>query len=342
MRIKVLILIFFLLNSCHAWAWNDYGHIAIAEVAYRNLNTTTKNNVDNLTNIIFRDALPPIVAKELKDHTAKLYVSDFAKLAIVLDIIRTDTVSLSEFFHTLNSIIPEELTSKRESNLGSMHYSNDYYLHAESHCQYKKPDDAHAQWIIEQIQNIAPNAENKYLASALLTISMHVIADIHQPLHNISRAEKDCQDDMGGNYACLSDERTSDNSCVDSLHKAWDRGLGVFDLSGDFQDVLKKLSNRYSQLKSKSERKYLANNVVGEWILESRQYAVQIYDGFSPNQKLTAEYTQKGQNIALNRAATASHRLKHFLERYFNTKTMNDIIQNNTNKGRAGQLIFGQ
>ena len=64
---------------------------------------------------------------------------------------------------------------------------------------------------------------------------MHMVGDVHQPLHTTGRFSKDLPDgDSGGNFVLLNSPGCTDNPATE-LHALWDNAIGT---SSDPQAVI--------------------------------------------------------------------------------------------------------
>jgi len=62
----------------------------------------------------------------------------------------------------------------------------------------------------------------------LLSFIVHLITDIHQPLHAFSGSNVECQHDRGGNGVCVTRGGRAKH-CALNLHQLWDRGAGAWE-----------------------------------------------------------------------------------------------------------------
>jgi hypothetical protein len=200
-----------------ASAWDSFGHMMVATVAYNDLTPAVRKKVAPLLK------LNPDYPLWIKG-VAK---ANQSKIAFVMAATWPDAIK-SEKGYTNDGEHPTDPNAA--ANLG---YS-DKLMHRYWHFidEPFSPDGT------PLVQPLAPNAETqiavfrKTLASADATADlksydlvwlMHLVGDIHQPLHSTSRFTHDLpQGDSGGNLVALCAE-----PCKDELHAYWDDILGT-------------------------------------------------------------------------------------------------------------------
>lgn len=128
---------------------------------------------------------------------------------------------------------------------------------------------------------------------------VHLMGDLHQPLHCISRVTtKRPKGDKGGNLF----EVRFENKKI-SLHKLWDIGFGSLDyLSRDQVTALVKIiaqENPPGEIKGNFE----------DWSKESYNYArTQVYQT-TEDQEVSKNYVEQGKKLIRKRLAQAGYRL---------------------------------
>lgn len=132
---------------------------------------------------------------------------------------------------------------------------------------------------------------------------MHVVGDLHQPLHCVSSVEFDPRGDAGGNFFALAGE-------VKNLHWLWDNGISdglkVEGQRGGLVEKASALEERFP-LSSFSEAEKLDPEV---WCQEGAKHAVETcYKGIRPNEQPSAEYDAKRKELSLRQATLAGYRL---------------------------------
>lgn len=147
------------------------------------------------------------------------------------------------------------------------------------------------------------NKSDKRLA---LLILIHLVGDIHQPLHAITKVSKQFpKGDFGGNLFLLGKNRIASN-----LHQYWDSGAGLF-----------KGYNRAQQIKSRArllEKKYPCDTFVlpqnpEQWAKASHLLAINHVYKINLKEKPNRQYQLEAQAIAQKQTVIAGCQLATLL-----------------------------
>lgn len=158
-----------------------------------------------------------------------------------------------------------------------------------------------------------------------LMILIHLLGDVHQPLHD------GYGNDKGGNSIRLSFEGRNTN-----LHSVWD-GAIINRENITTQALLK----NYSQLPP-AKIKALKESGPADWIYEARTYLPQIYD-FS-NGNLDETYSKKAASIIEEQLLKAGIRLSAILEKVLaNTKApVTAAVQSNASQVSSAPITAAE
>ncbi len=168
-------------------------------------------------------------------------------------------------------------------------------------------EEINALWAIENaihlIQNKYPTDFDKGIA---LRVLIHVVGDIHQPMHAITRVSKDLpMGDRGGNLVPLYK-----NAIANNLHAYWDRGGGL--LKESHRNSKKKMRTIQSAIICESDKMDL---VPAHWAEASHQIAISIAYHLLPEDHIpTSRYQQLTQKAAEQQIILAGCRLSVLLE----------------------------
>lgn len=153
-----------------AWSWDADGHMLVAQVAYGRLTPDVRARADTLLQGLQNPAKPEVSYS-------------FVTAACWMDDVRS-----------------AEKLDDRFKLLKPWHY-------VDRECDGKDPDPPHALWAIEQAETalrgykdapLAPDFTAPKLSQAeTLAILLHLVGDVHQPLHAAKR-------DLGGNLYPIS------------------------------------------------------------------------------------------------------------------------------------------
>ena len=129
---------------------------------------------------------------------------------------------------------------------------------------------------------------------------MHLIQDLHQPLHNLANIGESCKSDLGGNLTCL---QRFNSSCKMNLHALWDIGFGVFD------------SIRGVSIPKGESPPYSLTFRPSEWSKETIPYFDHVY------QYKNSDYIKKSREIVALQVQKTVRRLTAYLQRHHDKKT---------------------
>lgn len=290
-----------------AWAWWDAGHMQIAYVAYKHLEPATKAKADALLR------LNPDYAKwtagASDEATAKIY-------AFVHASTWADDIKTKEYGYTRDKI--ESPTAGQ--NIGYTDHNQHPYWHykdikfSPDSTPVPSPDPVDAVTQLKAMMATLPASSGATddLRSYDLVWILHLVGDLHQPLHAVGRFSKEIPGgDAGGNAESVI-PATGETI---PLHAYWDRVFGgytspngaVFD--ADAVDGIAKLTVNAAAA---------AISDPGTWAEESAELAKQY--AYAPPVShgtnavmLTRDYETQARNIAHSQAALAGVRLANFL-----------------------------
>ena len=192
-----------------SFAWNATGHMVIAEIAYQRLEPSVRDKVDRLVASL---------------HEEYRYISSFQQLAYWPDMIRSQKIETYTHWHYID--IPFSTDGSVLKNI---------------------IDTDNAVWALQHIQKVVKNARaNPYERARFLAFMIHIVGDLHQPLHTVSNITAAYPDgDQGGNLYFIRYNNKRVN-----LHKVWDEGVGVFQNASRFSDVnelVRNITTRYPE-----------------------------------------------------------------------------------------------
>ena len=157
---------------------------------------------------------------------------------------------------------------------------------------------------VRQIQSGPPETRGLYLSMIL-----HVVGDVHQPLHCAER-----EGDKGGNEVAL-------RGAIRNLHALWDDAItSKFKLKGKTRPTDARIEEVATAVERDDPVASFAEELkVGDpkaWAEESYALAIDsAYDGLTPKTKPTDAYKSRWISVAEGRVALAGYRLADFLNR---------------------------
>jgi hypothetical protein len=284
-------------------AWNDFGHMAVAAVAWQHLQPAARTQASNLLRMNPDYALwVDGVAPEARDVTAFMRASTWAD-AIKHEAGHLDDGERPEGAAANQNIGYEDLREHRYWHYVDVPFSTDG-------TPVPEVPTPNAATRIEDFRRVLAYPQAPALLKSYdLAWVLHLVGDIHQPLHAVSRFTQELpQGDLGGNRV-----RLCDPPCRQELHFFWDQALG----RGTPAEAL----TLASQLPAAPLQR-VADSRVQDWVDESGElarrvvYAPPIGPGSGPY-PLTDAYREQAQIIARERVALAGRRLAVLLNAAF-------------------------
>lgn len=262
-----------------AWAWHSNGHRIVAQIAYDNLNANAKDKIGGILHA-----------------TRSSKFINFVASASWSDEIKLQGVRNYDHWHYID--IPYTLGGIKG----------------------QAPEQENAVWAIDKCIDILQNPSLKSADKLFyLRMLIHLIGDIHQPLHTINRySSLTPKGDAGGNLFFV---RGKDNH-IQNLHALWDSGAELFD--NKYHDnalnarQVKKIADKFQHQYSMKD--YLKQNpptLPLDWAKEGYRIAIiQVYD-LPKGKKPSSKYIKKAQATIQKRLTIAGYRLALVLNQIF-------------------------
>lgn len=283
-------------------AWNDFGHMTVGAIAYDHLTPKVRTKVDALLRL----------NPSYREWVAGSAEHDKGKVAFIKAGTWPDTIKI-DVHYTNDGNRPTDPDAGR--NIGYADKLMHRYWHfvdipfSSDGTALADPVIPNAQTQIvafrETLRDLGASDE---LRSYDLVWLLHLVGDVHQPLHASTRfTRKQPKGDKGGNdvTVCTMD-------CGGKLHRFWDELLGT---SEDYKAAIAKAET----LKS-VDTTLAAISDEAIWIEESflaakqTAYAPPIGADEGPY-SLNDNYRAAAQNVAERRIALAGIRLAHLLNK---------------------------
>jgi hypothetical protein len=292
-----------------AFAWNDRGHMSVGYVAYQRLKPAARDRVNALLklNPKYNDWVAT-VDKQMPNASA----DDKSMMIFMLATTWADEIKRDRSYKqdgTQGGNRPDGSPDPGR-NTGYDDLLMHKYWHfidtpfATDGTPLPLIPTPNAQERIALFRTVLASSSSDELKSYDLVWLLHIVGDIHQPLHASTRvSQADPEGDAGGNLVKLDCAKCE-------LHFFWDDLLGT---PNDLPSVLKKarkLPKPKSSLVAKMDEK--------DWVAEGFQgaqqvvYAPPVGPGDGPY-TLSPEYKKRAGNLAKQRVALAGGRLAKLL-----------------------------
>lgn len=292
--------------TTRASAWNDFGHMIVAAIAYDHLTPTARAHVDALLklNPSYREWVTRIDRQDRPKAA-------FMKAATWPDMIKID------YRYSNDGDRPKGPDAGR--NIGYADKLTHRYWHyidipfSPDGTPLTDPDIPNVQTqIVAFRQTLKDSGASDEVKSYALVWLLHLVGDVHQPLHATTRlSQKQPKGDRGGNdvRVCTA------IGCGDKLHRFWDDLLGTSEDYKAAMDKAKSLEPTETKLGAISDEAIW----IEESVLAAKQTAYASPIGLDEGPyNLDATYRAAAREVAERQIALAGIRLAHLLNEALN------------------------
>lgn len=259
-----------------ASAWHAAGHMITVQIAYDELSDGARREVDRLVAVL-ADFSPR------RDHavTASLWADD----------LKRQGVAAFDRWHYVNRPFRDGFTGAVSPA------ATDNIV-----------------WAIEQAVSTLRGEAGDLAKAWMLRFLLHLVGDIHQPLHCASRfSARHPEGDRGGNDFLLTGRH-------EQLHAYWDHGADAFPvLDGkDWPAQVRRWTDATTRAAPKSSVPHWRQSDPETWARESFELAeAVVYRGVSEGSEPSAAYEARAQRIVHRRLALGGYRLAALLDDVF-------------------------
>lgn len=213
--LAALLLLF--LGSPQARAWNERGHMLVAAVAYERLDPAVRQRVAAL---LRRNP-------DYRKWVQGVRASERARIAFLRAATWPDAIKNAPGY---TNDTPQQSGADAARNIGYADHLQHRYWHyvdlpfSTDGTALVPPEEPNAATQIARLRDALPRASGlpAGIRSYDLVWLLHLVGDVHQPLHATSRfTEGQPQGDHGGNLVALCAD-----PCREKLHTFWDEALG--------------------------------------------------------------------------------------------------------------------
>jgi hypothetical protein len=290
--------------SCaNAFAWNDRGHMMVGAVAWDQLSPSAKARASELLK------LNPLYGKWVQSASEE----DADEIAFVRAATWPDFIKRSTDY-TNDGEDPSASGPDASRNIGYSDKLMHKYWHyidlpfSTDGTETTPPKEPNAETQITAFRDTISGTATDDVKSYDLVWLLHLVGDVHQPLHATSRFSAQFpQGDSGGNG-----EKVCVPACGEALHAFWDDALGKS------ESVLGAIKAAAQLDDAPASGAAIANPQA--WIVESFELAKStvyqpIGDGKGPF-TLSDDYKDDAKTIAEERVALAGARLANLLNAF--------------------------
>ncbi len=289
-----------------AFGWNETGHKLVAYIAWQKMTPQTREKVSALFANSPEDSdIRNYFAYDSRSVPAR-QLEQFMIMATWADIIRDNKMPVRQ----------------KKYHHGTWHYSDIFFREVNGKTEIVtelKDADENAIERLNVMQKILAD-KTKSDAERVIALAwvMHLVGDVHQPLHSVARVTAlEPKGDQGGNLFELTPANTAPENRK-NLHSYWD---GIVNIgaprNGDEcdSDYLPELGLKFMKKYPEAKMQAQVDNLKFEdWRQEGLDNAVKyVYAGVTRNQPPSAKYQKQAYEISQKEIALGGYRLAKLL-----------------------------
>ncbi|WP_026337809.1 S1/P1 nuclease [Teredinibacter turnerae] len=278
---------------CKAYAWSYSGHAVILASALSQLDPAARKDA-----IIHIDYLYDRVSSDSR-FLPKYCLSQKPLCIFAAWPDRERDKTLGELYRIAGAEVPAAMRALSSHETANWHFANKVFnlKHRAFSGACAKRDPGQLYDVLPQLASVLQMELSIAQRAVTFSLWTHLLADAHQPLHNLTGSVAGCSHDYGGNGLCVVKRR---NKCERSLHQLWDSGAGLFDKP----DMISPLGVAHIRLPIAVDYRAIQN--------ESLALATEVY---APNLEVSSRaYVATVQRLSRLRAEQAAQRIALLLK----------------------------
>jgi hypothetical protein len=284
-----------------AHAWDATGHEVIARIAWDAMKPETRAKA-----VALLEAAPPDA------DLASLLPADGRSLAV-------RERELFELASTWPDIVRDKNVPQRfeKYHHGTWHYTNHFWEQGPNGPRDRTDLHTDPENVVERLHHFERSLADASRPAADRAIDLawvlHLVGDIHQPLHTSARVTADTpQGDEGGNLVKITDQ--------ESLHWYWDQLVSRTyprDAAESQEAYVDRIAHTFERrFPPASKRSRLAPGRYEDWVQVGFEISkTTVYQGVEPGRELSEQYRQQAFGIVEPLIALAGYRLAEMLDR---------------------------
>lgn len=307
----LLLSLYFLLGfSAQSYAWNFEGHTQLTLKIYDGLTAHEQDYFYNLASLLGK-------------KNTRVQVGRLGSWAD-----RHRDKTLKSLFRSYGQSVPGPLKPDENLNTSLWHFHNTFVSSANREIDFEHCRLENRGGLLEKIlllDDVLFNSElklSKKQEAIVIAIQLHLLQDLHQPLHLLSGVGGRCRHDLGGNKVCLDHGKAK--RCALNLHQYWDGGLGLFEKkttavtgtsSWSFEYKLAVEERSDVNLNNDKQKNITSSLRLDEWTANTASFVNAVYD--KDNSPLSAVYQARGRKVVEKQLARCVLRSTQYLKSYY-------------------------
>ncbi|WP_339075336.1 S1/P1 nuclease [Teredinibacter turnerae] len=286
--------------SCKVYSWSYSGHAVILGSALSQLDPTARKEAFTQIEYLYNRASgnSRFLPKSCLSQKSLCFFASWPD--------RERDKTLGELYRMVGAEVPAVLKGLTSSETASWHFTNQVFnlndRKFSAACELR--DRGQLYDVLPQLESALIRELSIAQRAVTLALWTHLLADAHQPLHNLTGSLEGCAHDFGGNGLCVVKRR---NKCERSLHQLWDSGAGLFDKP----DMISPLGVADARSPTAGDYRVIQN--------ESLALASEVY---APNLELSSNaYITTVRWLSRIRAQQAAQRIALLLKELTGNKT---------------------
>jgi S1/P1 Nuclease len=311
MRRLFALLLSLLLLAPSSYGWNGFGHMAVAYVAYQHLDPQTRARAD----VLIR--LNPSYATWKKQLPAGLSASQRNLMLFMIAATWPDQIRGDHSYHSDgpdNGDRPP--ATGGDVNIGYTDKALHKYWHfvdnpfSQDGISFEPAPSPNAQTQVKAFSQALASNEPDRVKSYDLIWLMHMVGDVHQPLHNASRFSKDLpHGDAGGNFVVIVKPPCQNDTSARELHALWDGAIGSSSAPKAVIVVAKTLPAQTVDVSDQDVDVWVGESLK---LAETKAYVAPIGDGKGPF-TIDQAYCDQMRAVAEQRVVQGGMRLANLI-----------------------------
>jgi hypothetical protein len=219
---------------------------------------------------------------------------------------RVREIPIKDVFALADTHLPRVLSGVAERDSSRWHYQNRFIYATQKSKACRMHDNGELRQRLLDLHDGLQLKLEPQQQIVMLAFFLHLLQDMHQPLHTMSRVGDSCRSDRGGNGTCVTQDASG--QCEMNLHRLWDGGFGLFD-----QDMNLSIKRDISKPLNFPES-------LDIWLDEGPRLAREIY-AVKPGTAIDPMYFVRSREHVRRSSEKAVERMTWYLKQYYKGRT---------------------